>query len=503
MSFSSAPTSTVADKVAPRERVLHGTVRVFLAEALIVPTGLLMTAFLTRRLGPDAYGIFILAVTLVTWIEWSIASLFARSTIKLVSEADDWRAAGATALRLNGFYGVLASLVLCAAALPIAAWLHEPSLTGYLCLLAWEIPLFTLSQAHRNILVGLGRFRQRANVTSVRWLARLLLIVLLVGAGFSIYGALWGSIASALVELGMARWYVRPNWRPSDFPARQFYLYALPLFGMAISLRLYDKIDLFALKALGGSNQSAAWYGTAQNLSMAPNIFALAFSPLLLAAQSRTLRENDLAGARTAGRTALRAVVALLPSCGLTAGAATEIVTLVFGHKFAPTAPLLAVLVFGSLAICLLSVATAILTAWDKANWTFAVAGPLVPVGCVGYWFVMPHWNAIGISWITTIVATAGALVSLLLVYIRCRVLVPAATTLRSIALCIAVYFGAEIWHTTGVWLFFKLIVLSLLVVLGFALSGEWSVSELKSAQRKINLFLVQNRIFKRTPTNL
>jgi len=49
----------------PGRHVLDGTIRVFLAEALLLPTGLLTTAFLTRRLGPEGYGLFLLAAPLV------------------------------------------------------------------------------------------------------------------------------------------------------------------------------------------------------------------------------------------------------------------------------------------------------------------------------------------------------------------------------------------------------------------------------------------------------
>jgi len=75
----------------PRRHMLEGTFRVFLAEALLLPTGLLTAAFLTRRLGPGGYGLFTLATTVVVWIELNISSVFARATVKFIGEAEDWR----------------------------------------------------------------------------------------------------------------------------------------------------------------------------------------------------------------------------------------------------------------------------------------------------------------------------------------------------------------------------------------------------------------------------
>ena len=38
--------------------IVDGTIWVFLAEALLVPTGFIITVCLTRRLGPEGYGMF-------------------------------------------------------------------------------------------------------------------------------------------------------------------------------------------------------------------------------------------------------------------------------------------------------------------------------------------------------------------------------------------------------------------------------------------------------------
>src|SRR5262249_2644962 len=155
-----------------------------------------------------------------------------------------------------------------------------------------------------------------------RWAARLLLIVALVEIGLSVSGAILGSIGASLVELGIGRFYVCPSLlRRSGFPARQLWGYAAPLFLFALTMRIFDKVDLFALKALGGTAAQAGFYGAAQNLSLMPGIFALSFSPLLLSSLSRLLRDGNDSLAREMSRNAMRGVIALLPFAGMTAGA--------------------------------------------------------------------------------------------------------------------------------------------------------------------------------------
>jgi O-antigen/teichoic acid export membrane protein len=114
---------------------------------------------------------------------------------------------------------------------------------------------------------------------------------------------------------------------------------------------------------------------------------------------------------------AMRAVAWLLPSPGMSAEAAPEIVSLFFGPAFSPTAPLLAVLVFGALALVMISVATAILTTAGKSGLTFTLTGPLVPLGLAGHLLQIPRLGALGASLVTTLFASLGAPAAVLAVY--------------------------------------------------------------------------------------
>ena len=64
---------------ATRE-VFGGSARVFVAEAISLPTGLITAAFLARRFGPSDYGIFTLTMAIVVWLEWTLSSLLGRSS---------------------------------------------------------------------------------------------------------------------------------------------------------------------------------------------------------------------------------------------------------------------------------------------------------------------------------------------------------------------------------------------------------------------------------------
>ncbi|MEQ1626805.1 MAG: oligosaccharide flippase family protein, partial [Nitrospira sp.] len=142
----------------PGRQMLEGSLRNLLAEALFPVTALVTAGFLTRQLGAEGYGVLALAVTLVSWIQWSLNAVFSRATIKYVSEASDWRPVGTAAVNLQLFAGSGAMLLIWILAVP-SSWLFgEPNLAWYLGLLAIDIPLSCVVQAHRHILNGVGRF---------------------------------------------------------------------------------------------------------------------------------------------------------------------------------------------------------------------------------------------------------------------------------------------------------------------------------------------------------
>lgn len=463
-----------------RARLLGGTTWITLAEALILPTGFLTLTFLTRELGKDGYGLFALAATVVTWIEWGINSVFSRTTIKFVSEAKGDQAAIATAvLRAQLGIGALAGLGVVLMAPAIASLLHEPTLAPLLRLFALEIPLVNLAQAHQNILAGQGKFGARAIATAVRWLARLLFIVCLVKAGLSVAGAIFGSLAAMLADLIVCRFYIQPSlWKPSNFPIQSLAGYAVPLFVAAISVRLYAKLDLIALKAMGGTAEQAGLYAVSQNLALLGGIMSPALAPVLIATIGQLLSTEQMGEVKALSQSAMRVVLLHLPFAGLVAGAAWEIVPLLFGEPFVTAAPLFAVLIFATIGTVMIAVTSAILVASNRPRWTAALSVPLPVVAVVAHRLLIPQWGSLGAAVATLLVAGLGAIAGIAAVYVRWRVLPPGMTFVRC---CLVAGLGAitaRYWAAPGFWLLLKLPVLGLTTLLALWLLGEISQAD-------------------------
>jgi O-antigen/teichoic acid export membrane protein len=468
----------------PAYQLFGQMARMFAAEALLVPVGILTAAFLSRRFGPAGYGLLALSGVVVVWVEANVGAALSSPAIKLVGDAKDWRPAGAVIVRLYLVVGFALMLLLWATAAPLARMFGEPALTGYLLLFALDVPLFCLAQAHRTIIIGLGRFRERALATAARWTTRLVLVVVFVELSGALSGAIWGIISASLIELCVCRLYVRPRLFQSDARSmRRLCVDALPLVASALCMSLYSRLDLILLKALGATPAEAGYYGVAQNVSLLLTLFSFAFAPALLSTLARALRDGDVTRARQLCRQSLRAVLFLLPLAAALAGAASEVVVLVFGTAFLPATPLLRLLVFGAWSLLMLSAMTSMIIARGKTRWTFHVAWPLLLCAVVGHLWLIPRAGAQAAAAVTACLASAGVVVTLELVRRLWRVSPPAATLCRSILISATVYALNAYVPASGLLLFIKLASAGVFTVAAFLMLGEFGRDEIDAAR--------------------
>ncbi|MGZ8154953.1 MAG: lipopolysaccharide biosynthesis protein [Burkholderiales bacterium] len=468
-------------------RTADGTIWTFLAEALILPTGLISAAYLTRTLGPDGYGLFSLTVTLVSFATGVATALFARGAIKLVSEAHDWQPIATTIVRMHLACGVVTALVLVLLARPIAALLDEPRLTFYLVLFSLEPLLFVVSRGHRTILIGAGKFREQAVPIALRTLFRLLLIIILVESGLSVAGAVLGMVGASLVELVAYRRYVSPRFFPaSGFPASRVWNEASAAFFSSLFLALFARVDLFALTSLGLPTREAGFYGAAQNLSIIPGLFATALAPVLLSTLSRMRRDGDHEHARLMSRDAMRLVLGMLPFAAMASGASHEVVSLVFGPEFESAAPLLQWLIFSKVVAVLITIAFIIVIVAGRPALTLLVAAPMLALALPGHLLLVPRFGSLGAAWVTATLEFAGALLALCMIYGSSRVLPPKSTAGRTVLVAGAAWVAAAFWPTSGWWTVGKLGLIATGIAIGYALLGEFSARELAWARSRL-----------------
>ncbi|MBC7261123.1 MAG: oligosaccharide flippase family protein, partial [Chloroflexi bacterium] len=376
------PPSTSENETGYARAAAIGTIQLTVAEGLGLVLGFGISFILTRRLGPELYGLYSIAVAIVLWLELSIHYMFHQAIVKFLAEASDWLETASALIQAAFIVGFAAAALLAVSAPVLSVWLKSRELTCYLCLLALDIPLYAVAHGHRSMLIGRRAFGKAALPDTVYWLMRFLLVVLFTGLGLSATGAILAIVGASVVRFLVARLLVQPPLlKRSSLSLRPALGYALPLFLHGISLRLIARIDLLFVQALSGAAAVAGYYGAAQNLAITPlGTFATSVSSPLLATVSRLRQANDTEAARKMIAQATRLLLWLVPFAALAAGASAEIVRLAYGSSFLPTAPLFSWLIFGGVALIVLAVCGVLFTAAGKPGITVVLTVPLLPL---------------------------------------------------------------------------------------------------------------------------
>lgn len=473
---------TAAARVSgPQVGLARGTVLVTGAEALAFPAGLITTILLTRYLPTSEYGALALGLAAIAWLEWTVVSLFSRAAYKLIAEPDADDSVAAAVVRSYVGAGLFVGALVFAGAGLAARLFGVPTLSAVLRVLAIEIPLFAGAQAYRAILVGRGMHGDRAAVAASRWTARAVLIAIGVLLRLPLAGLAGLFAAATAVELLLVRWRVGPGPRrvaSGHVSFRRLLSFAAPLALSAVCMRLFDRLDLFAIRLLGSSLDTVAAYGVAQNLALAPGLLGSAFVPALIAALSYHYTAGDAEGAGRTAYGALRFGLLVLPAACLAAGAAPALIETLFGEAYRASAPLFGTLVIGAVGVLMLSMASGVLVAAGHPRWTVAVTAPMLPIAAAGHLLIIPRFGAQGAAFVTATTAFLAALTACLVAHRRLGTPLPAATLVRTLVL------GIVAW-VAGAWLPRPGVAgLLLICALGAALVVVVAATELTADER-------------------
>jgi O-antigen/teichoic acid export membrane protein len=448
----------------------------------VLPAGLIASAFLARVLGPTDFGLFSVAVSIVQGARMFISMLFSRASIKLISETSDWEPVAVALIRIQLLLGVTVGAVTFLAAPALADALGGPALRPVLRVLAVAAPISTLAQAHRYVLNGRRAFRRSALLPLVSDMSRLLLILLLVGAGLGLYGAALAVLGAACAQLWFARRSLRLRlWQRAAIPKGRFLRYSVPLFLDTAAKRLHKRVDLWTVQILAGAT-SAGYYSAARGFNAAGGVFSQALYPVILATVSDAWAQGRIDAARTVIRQSLRLSLCLVPFAALGAGAAPGLITLVFGDAFLPAAPLLVWVSFSIVALVIINVTTAVFAAVGRPGSAFAFNGPLLVVAVVGYLVLVPRIGAVGAAATTAVTTWGVAVATMAAVYRWCQVGPSLGTVARATVTSAAAYGLARLWHAPGAWVVPQLLALSGVVLLLLWILGEVQAQDIRFA---------------------
>ena len=460
----------------------RGTVQLLIGRGLFMVSGYLITVILARGLGPAAYGVYGVIMSLLLWIEVVGDLGIQRATIKMVPEVKD----GSVVAQTSATLLLLVSVVLFA-----LCWMAAPWVAQVFALKdgAWlfriailDLPFNGIYLAYQGVLQGYRKFGTLAVTLILYSLVKLLGIAALLLIGLSVEAALIVNVLATVGALIFLFTQDRPRLGvPDKALVKAMIAVAAPLGVFVVTMQFLLSAHLWLLKRFATDDAVIGFYAAAFNLARLPTVVPFVLTGVVLASISLALARNDVPLARHYLQAASRFIlVVLFPVCVLGAIDAGPIMGFVFSDSYLAGGPFLAWLL---VAFGLFSLLDTLLHALIAAGQYYRVTGTLlalVPVTLVLNLVLIPEHGALGAAVGFVMTLGAGTLAAVFWIYQRYGAPGTLVTLARTVAATVVVALISVQIESTGWWLLVKLPGLLLVYAGVLTLLRELTSADLK-----------------------
>ncbi len=370
----------------------RGTVHLLIGRIYFMAAGYVIAVVLARGLGPGAYGVYGLIMSLLLWLE--VASDFGvqRATIKLIPQSDNAQDIARTSA---------ACLLAVTTILFAAFWLAAPAVASTFDIEngAWlfriailDIPVNGIYIAYQGIMQGHRRFGIVSFALILYSTVKLAGILLLVLLGISVEAALLVNVLATVAAVLFMLTRYRPGISFAGRAVTQSILrLALPIGLFIVVNRFVLSSHLWSLKLLGQApDETLGLYVAAWTVAQLPTVVTFVITGVLLASISGALANRDAALAQRYLQSAVRfVIVLLLPMCALGALDAQPIMEFIFSTEYAGGGRFLALLLCAYGLFALLDTLMHAMLAAGHQYRVAAVQFMLVPIAvATNYWLI-------------------------------------------------------------------------------------------------------------------
>jgi O-antigen/teichoic acid export membrane protein len=378
----------------------------FLSRLVMSVSGFVATIVLTRTLGQEQYGAYVVVLSVLSWV--AIAGKFGlpQAVRKRLSEANGGNYIVSGGVTQLGLFGLVA----------VGLWLARPYLNDFMGIKAtWT--LVVMLAVHllvgfvRSVLDGQHLVHVSSVLSPVEWTTRSVVQVALVLSGFGIAGAFAGYVVGAVVAalIGL-RFVSLPDELPSRREFTRLKSYAQFSWLGSIKSRTFMSMDTIIL-AVFVSNSLIAVYEIAWNLASLFAIFGSSISATLFPEMS-DIASGDGTADEIAGllRVSL-AYSGLFIIPGLVGAALLgDVVLTIYGPDFDTGYYILLVLTFARLLYGYMGQFLSTINALDHPELTFYVNAIFVAVNLALNVVLTWQFGWYGAAAATTISAALGLL---------------------------------------------------------------------------------------------
>ncbi|MFC6613897.1 oligosaccharide flippase family protein [Halopenitus salinus] len=351
----------------------------FLSRVVMSVSGFVATIALTRTLGQERYGTYVVVLSVLAWVAIAGELGLPQAIRKRVSESDEGNYVVTGVLAQFGLFAVVA----------VCLWIARPYLNEFMEIEATWILILMLSVRLgigfvRAILDGQLLVHVSSVLSPVEWTSRSIVQVVLVLSGFGIAGAFAGYVVGAIVAIAIGAYFVEiPRRKPSRRDFFRLRSYAQFSWLGSIKGRTFMSMDTIIL-AVFVSNSLIAVYEVAWNLASLFAIFGNSIRQTLFPEMSKLSSEGSSDGEIAGLLRVSLAYAGLFIIPGLVGAAIVgDVVLTVYGSGFETGYYILLILTFARLLYGYMGQFLTTIDAIDRPDLTFRINAVFVVVNLV------------------------------------------------------------------------------------------------------------------------
>ncbi|TFG42371.1 MAG: hypothetical protein E4H43_03245, partial [Bacteroidia bacterium] len=178
-----------------KQNVTQGTIYLMFAQVAFVASGYAIHIGLARLLGPSAYGIYAVIISLMTMVNLILTTGIPQAVSKYVAHEDgSAKEIRNTALKMQLVFSLVIFSVYFLLAEQIALLLNDASLTPYLRASSFIVPGYAVYSILVGNLNGLREYKKQA-ITAVSYsIFKATFILAMVVVGYAVMGAVVGFV---------------------------------------------------------------------------------------------------------------------------------------------------------------------------------------------------------------------------------------------------------------------------------------------------------------------
>jgi len=421
---------------------------------------------LARELGPAAYGVYGILLSVLIWLEHTGAFGITEAVTKLTAEARDDERRNAVESTGQALLLIiyLALFGVCWVAAPLIARVFQiPEATGLFRVAIIDIPISGIYFAQQGVLGGRRGFGALSGSMLTYGLTKFVGIIIVLLMGISIFWALIINILATMAGVLFLARYVSPfHLRFSAPQAKVIVQLGIPIgLYLLVSLILFN-LDFWSLKIIGAvENEVIGIYAAALNVAKLTDLASSAMSDVLFPSAAIFLTARDREAGRRYVQDASRALLlGLLPLTILFASTAEALLTFLYSGTYATGTSVLPLQVFAFALFGIARTYGGMLIAQGSTHLATGLACLAIPLALGLNVVLVPPFGAIGAALSLLLTALFATVMSGWMLVRQFGCLIRFATLFNALAAAAIMGLIAPYIVLTGPWLVFKYLLL-------------------------------------------